>query len=101
MLTLAVGIGANTAIFSVVNSVLLSPLPYKDADRLAIVWESGPKNDRNVANPANYMDWKEQNTVFTDLAAFADLRAAIIGDGDPERDSDPDCHPEFVFYSGH
>ena len=84
VLTLALGIGANTAIFSVVNTVLLAPLPYKDADRLAIVWESRPDENRNVANPANYMDWKEQNHVFTDLAAFADRRAVLVGDGEPE-----------------
>jgi putative ABC transport system permease protein len=84
VLTLALGIGANTAIFSVVNSVLLGALPYKDADRLAIVWESRPDENRNVANPANYMDWKEQNHVFTDLAGFADRRAVLVGDGEPE-----------------
>ena len=84
VLTLALGIGANTAIFSVVNSVLLGTLPYKDADRLAIVWESRHDENRNVANPANYMDWKEQNQVFTDLAGFADRRAVLIGDGEPE-----------------
>jgi putative ABC transport system permease protein len=84
VLTLALGIGANTAIFSVVNSVLLGPLPYSDPDRLAIVWESSPRNDRNVANPANFMDWKEQNSVFSDMAAFADSRTVLVGEGEPE-----------------
>src|SRR5882724_957595 len=84
VLTLALGIGANTAIFSVVNSVLLGPLPYKDADRLAIVWEARAKENQNVANPANFMDWKEQNTVFADMAAIVDFRAIVIGDGEPE-----------------
>jgi putative ABC transport system permease protein len=84
VLTLAIGIGANTAIFSVVNTVLLGDLPYKDADRLAIVWEVRPADNRNVANPANYMDWKEQNNVFTDLAAIADSRAVLVGGGEPE-----------------
>lgn len=84
VLTLALGIGANTAIFSVVNSVLLGPLPYKDADKLAIVWESRPAEGRNVANPANFMDWKEQNQSFTDMAAFADSRSVLVGDGEPE-----------------
>src|SRR5882724_7572053 len=82
VLTLALGIGANTAIFSVVNSVLLGPLPYKDSDRLAIVWEVRAKENQNVANPANFMDWKEQNTVFEDMAAIADFRAIVIGDGE-------------------
>ena len=84
VITLALGIGANSAIFSVVNTVLLGPLPYKDADRLAIVWESGRKSNQNVANPANFMDWKEQNRVFSDMAAIADTRAVVIGDGEPE-----------------
>ncbi len=84
VVTLALGIGANTAIFSVVNSVLLGPLPYKDADKLAIVWESRPAEGRNVANPANFMDWKEQNNSFTDMAAFADSRSVLVGDGEPE-----------------
>ncbi len=84
VLTLALGIGANTAIFSVVNSVLLGALPYKDTDRLAIIYESRPAEARNVANPANFMDWKEQNNSFSDMAAFADSRSVLVGDGDPE-----------------
>ena len=84
VLTLALGIGANTAIFSVVNSVLLGPLPYRDADRLAIVWESRVDEHQNTINPANFMDWKEQNNVFEDMAAFADFRGVVIGDGEPE-----------------
>ena len=81
---LALGIGANTAIFSVVNAVLLTPLPYKDADNLVVVWEKGPKNDQNVVNPANFMDWNEQNSVFTEMAASLDQNAVMIGDGEPE-----------------
>jgi putative ABC transport system permease protein len=84
VLTLAIGIGANTAIFSVVNAVLLGDLPYKEADRLAIIWETRPEESRNVASPANYLDWKEQNNVFTDLAGVADGRAVVVGDGEPE-----------------
>jgi hypothetical protein len=80
----ALGIGANNAIFSVVNAVLLTPLPYKDADKLMIVWEKSPKNDQNVVNPANFMDWSEQNSVFTDMAATLDQNAVMIGDGEPE-----------------
>src|SRR5581483_5774493 len=86
VLTLALGIGANTAIFSVVNAVLLHSLPYRDADRLVIVWEHNLKrgNEQNTVNPANFMDWKEQNGVFTDMAAFIDNNAVITGDGEPE-----------------
>ena len=87
VLALALGIGANTAIFSVVNAVLLQPLPYQDADNLVMVWEHNKRrgNDqRNVVNPANFMDWKEQNNVFAEMAAFIDVSAILTNDGEPE-----------------
>lgn len=84
VIALALGIGANTAIFSVVNAALLRPLPYPDADKLVIVWEKSRRNDQNVINPANFMDWKEQNNVFTDMAATFDRSAVLVGDGEPE-----------------
>ena len=84
VIALALGIGANTAIFSVVNAVLLRALPYRDADKLVMVWEKSRKNDQNVVNPANFMDWSEQNNVFTEMAAFGDRNMVMLGDGDPE-----------------
>lgn len=84
VIALTLGIGANTAIFSVVNAVLLRALPYRDADKLVVVWEKSKKNDQNVVNPANFMDWSEQNNVFIEMAAFADRNAVMLGDGDPE-----------------
>src|SRR5262245_10509648 len=84
VITLAIGIGANTAIFSVVNAVLMQALPYRDADHLAIVWETNRKTDQNVINLGNFFDWKEQNRVFTDMETFFDLTANLTGDGKPE-----------------
>ncbi|PYK28938.1 MAG: hypothetical protein DME57_11630 [Verrucomicrobia bacterium] len=67
ILTLALGIGANTAIFSIVNAVLLKPLPYPNADRIMVLNESGGGQEFSVALP-NYEDWKRDNTVFQFLA---------------------------------
>src|SRR5262245_47420020 len=70
VLTLALGIGANTAIFSVINGVLLKPLPYPEPDRLVTLWESSPQRgveQERVSGP-NYLDWRAQNTVFSELA---------------------------------
>lgn len=85
VLTLALGIGANTAIFSVVSAVLLNPLPYKDPDRLVSLWENVPTHGRWRAAPANFLDWKKQNTVFEDVVAFGGATATLTGDGEPEQ----------------
>ena len=86
VLALALGIGANTAIFSVVNAVLIRPLPYGDPDRIVMVWEDASHVGfpRNTPAPANYVDWKRQNTVFTDLAALRGRAASLTQDGPPE-----------------
>jgi putative ABC transport system permease protein len=85
VLTLALGIGANTAIFSVVSAVLLNPLPYKDPDRLVSLWENVPQHGRWRAAPANFFDWKKQNTVFEDVASFGGSTMTLTGDGDPQQ----------------
>src|SRR3954451_10243200 len=86
VLTLALGIGANTAIFSVVNGVLLRSLPYKDPEQLALVWEKrqGARTDQNVINLGNFTDWKDQNQVFSDMAVFFDRSFNLTSDGEPE-----------------
>ena len=87
LITLALGIGANTAIFSVVNAVLLRPLQFKDPEQLVIVWEDATFAGfpRNTPAPANYIDWKNQNQSFADMAATAQTSFNLTGDGEPER----------------
>ncbi|MBI1194863.1 MAG: FtsX-like permease family protein [Gammaproteobacteria bacterium] len=70
VLTLALGIGANTATFSIVNGVVLKPLPYPEPDRLVTLWESDPARnvDQERVSGPNYLDWSSQNTVFSDMA---------------------------------
>jgi putative ABC transport system permease protein len=86
-LTLALGIGANTAIFSVVNSVLLKPLPFKDPNRLVIIWENDTKN-RATNSPvslSDFVDWKDQTGAFEQIAAWRFLYFNLSGRDEPER----------------
>jgi putative ABC transport system permease protein len=86
IITLALGIGANAAIFSVVNTVLLRPLPFKDPDRLMWIRETWlPKFPEFSVSPGNFLDWKKQNTVFERLVAFNGLSFNMVGMGDPEQ----------------
>src|SRR6185369_3545298 len=79
--TLALGIGASTAIFSVVNSVLLNKLPYRDASRIVAIQELDPKGSRIQITSANFLDWKSQNSVFQQLAALRiDAGNLALGD---------------------
>jgi putative ABC transport system permease protein len=85
VLTLALGIGANTAIFSVVNAVLLNPLPYKQPDRLVSLWSNVPAYGRWRVSPGTFFDWKKQNTVFEDMTTFGANTLTLTGDGEPEQ----------------
>ncbi len=85
-LTLALGIGANTAIFSVVNAAMLQRLPFQDPDRLAMVWETSPTSPKpNVANPLNFLEWRDRNHSFERIAAMVETGASLTGDGEPEQ----------------
>ena len=84
---MALGMGANTAIFSLVRAVLLGPLPFPDPGRLVMVWEDAAfiGFPQNTPAPANYADWKARNDVFEDMAAFDDRSFNLTGDGEPEK----------------
>ena len=83
ILTLALGIGANTAIFSFVDAVLLRPLAYPHAERIMRVWEKPPGGDRNGISTLNFLDWKNQNTVFENMAAQRFESMTLSGASEP------------------
>jgi len=97
LLTLALGIGANTAIFSVVNGVLLQPLPYPDPGELVIVLESNPGLGfpRFSVAPPNFDDWRRQNQVFGSMAAVSQGRFNLTGGERPEAVAGAQVTPEF------
>ena len=87
LLALVLGIGANTAIFSVVNAALLRPMPFRDPDRLVMVWETSPHTGKNnVINPENFADWQRRSHSFEKMAAYVpfQLTMTVTGDGAPE-----------------
>jgi putative ABC transport system permease protein len=87
VLALALGIGANSAIFSVVNALLLRPLPYKNPEQLVVIWENATHLGfpKNTPPPANFLDWQKQNTLFEGMGAFAERTFNLTGVGEPER----------------
>jgi putative ABC transport system permease protein len=86
ILALALGIGANTAIFTIVNAVLIERLPYHDADRIVAVWETSARRPGrpNTVAPANFIRWGERATSFESLAGFAETRTNFTESGEPE-----------------
>ena len=97
ILTLALGIGANTAIFSAVNAILLRPLPYADPDRLVMVFEKRLAEGvlDNVVSPADFLDWSKMNGAFDGIAAMTDANADLTGAGEPVRLSAGAVSPPF------
>ncbi len=100
--TLAIGIGANTAIFSVVDGVLLRPLPYPHPDRLVRVWEDKPSKgfSRNVVNPFNFLDWRNRSQSFMQMAAIDSGSSNLTGAGGPVAVPDMRVSPEFFSILG-
>src|SRR5213080_172493 len=88
VLTLALGIGANTVIFSAVYAVLLKPLPFKDSDRLVFIEKKNPPRGwtRNPISPAEILAWRDQSGAFEDIAAYTQLTCVLIGAGEAEED---------------
>lgn len=85
ILTLALGIGANTALFSVVNGVLLNPLPYPDPDKLVAVFASTKEFEHSSVTYMNYLDWEKYNQSFEHLGIFRNEDEFLIGAGEGER----------------
>jgi putative ABC transport system permease protein len=87
VLTLALGIGANTAIFSVVHGILLRPLPYPGAERIHVVWNNNTREgiERDITSLPNFTDWRERGDVFEALAGFSSGFASLTNGGEPEQ----------------
>ncbi len=96
VLALALGIGANSAIFSVVNSVLLRPLPFDSPDQLVMVYESRPQRGflRGTVTPLDFIDWRAQNQVFSHVVAFNYGNYNLATGGDPERVTGVNASPD-------
>jgi len=86
VMALALGIGANTAIFTIVNAVLLERLPFREPDRIVSLWEESARRPgrHNTLGPANVIRWRERATTFEAIAALVDTRANLTGSGEPE-----------------
>ncbi|HXT73904.1 MAG TPA: ABC transporter permease, partial [Candidatus Angelobacter sp.] len=100
ILTLALGIGANTAIFSVVYGVLLQPLPYKDASRLVVLNETTPKVGTVSVSYPNFLDWRQQCHAFSPMAAVHDVGFNLAGVNQPENISGEAVSPNFLSMIG-
>src|SRR5580698_7263467 len=84
VLALALGIGANTAVFSVIRGVILRPLPYPEPSRLVAIWESNQWAAREPSSPPNFRDWSDQSRCFSRMAGYTLGWAELTDAGDPE-----------------
>ncbi len=105
IVVLALGIGANTAVFSVVDAVLLRKLPFRDPDRLVMVWEKNPTlgsmvGDRVPTTYTNFMEWVRQAQSFDGIAGFEDVSLNRTGTGEPERIAGARVSPNFFQRAG-
>ncbi|HLJ46665.1 MAG TPA: ABC transporter permease [Bryobacteraceae bacterium] len=85
ILVTALGVGANTAVFSLTDHVLIRPLPFPQSDRLVKLWERLPGYSEMEPSPANYRDWKKMATAFEGMGAFTTTAVNLVGQGDPQR----------------
>jgi len=100
--TLALGIGANTAIFSIVDAVVIRALPYADPDRVIVLWEDNTRAGfaKNTPAPANFNDWRRMNRTFVDMASTRGASATLTGDGSPEQIQGRSVTPNFFAVLG-
>jgi putative ABC transport system permease protein len=97
VVALAIGIGANTAIFTIVNAVLIERLPFRDAGRLVVVWEASARRPgrTNTVGPANFLQWRDRATSFERMAAFSEGTLNLTGSGEPEQLAVQAVTPDF------
>src|ERR1700682_5530452 len=99
LLALILGIGANTAIFSVVYATLLSPMPYPNPDQLVMVW-SKVNGNRNGVSAGDFLDWQRQNTVFESVASWTGRQMSLSTAAQPEQVQAEPCTPGFLHVLG-
>ena len=101
IVTLALGIGANSAIFSLVNAVVLRPMPFPNPRQLVIVWETDANRKiiRGTAPPADFLDWRSQNQVFQGMAAYELWLSTMTGGSQPEQLWGAHVSPSFFFHA--
>ena len=85
LFTLALGIGVNTAVFSIVNGVLLNPLPFPDSDKLVVLFGSKPNFKEGSISYPNFLDWQRENHAFSSIAAYRPDSFSLTGSGDAEQ----------------